>query len=86
MFKMRMLAAASLLTAFSFTALAADPKTYPSEDAATKACKSAVVWGTPESGVYHVKGTRYYGNTKTGVWACEAAAKKAGWRVAKNEQ
>ncbi len=86
MFRMRMLAGAALLTAVSFAALAADPKTYPSEDAATKACKSPVVWGTPDSGVYHAKGTRYYGNTKSGVWVCEASAKKAGWHIAKNEQ
>jgi hypothetical protein len=36
--------------------------------------------------VYHAKGTRYYGNTKSGVWVCEASAKKAGWHIAKNEQ
>lgn len=86
MFNIRSLAAGLALSAYAVAAFAAGPKTYPSEDAAAKACKTAVVWGTPESGVYHLKGTRYYGTTITGVWTCEAAAKKAGWHAAKNEQ
>lgn len=85
MSKFSILAATAAITFMVGTAHAA-PKSYPTEDAATKACKSAVVWGNPDSGVYHLKGSRDYGRTKSGEWVCEAAAKKAGWHAAKNNQ
>jgi len=62
-------------------------KTYPSEEAASKACRSPVVWANPNSaGVYHVKGAKFYGNTKEGAWVCQAAADAGGWHAAKNGQ
>lgn len=39
-----------------------------------------MVWATPRSKIYHVEGSRYYGNTKTGQWMTEADAIKAGYR------
>lgn len=82
----RAAAAALMAFALSVSAYAAGPKTYPSEDAATKACKSEVVWLNTNSGIFHVKGTKNYGTTKDGAWVCRAAAEKAGKKPAKNEQ
>ena len=48
----------------------------PSPDAGPK------VWVNTSSGVYHCPGTRYYGNTKSGKYMTEAAAKAAGNRPA----
>ena len=42
-----------------------------------------MVWATPKSKIYHVEGSRYYGNTKTGQWMTEADAIKAGYRKSK---
>jgi len=42
-----------------------------------------MVWATPSSKLYHVEGSRYYGNTKTGQWMTEADAIKAGYRKSK---
>jgi hypothetical protein len=40
------------------------------------------VWVNTRSGVYHCPGTRYWGNTKSGVLLTEDAAKRAGHRPA----
>jgi hypothetical protein len=45
-----------------------------------------VVWVNTKSGVYHFAGKRDYGNTKQGAYMCEADAKAAGDRAAKNEK
>jgi hypothetical protein len=45
-----------------------------------------VVWVNTKSGVYHFAGHRDYGNTKQGAYMCEADAKAAGDRAAKNEK
>ena len=45
-----------------------------------------VVWVNTKSGVYHFAGTRNYGGTKQGTYMCEADAKAAGDRAAKNEK
>jgi hypothetical protein len=36
--------------------------------------------------LYHFPGTRNYGRTKAGAYMCEADAKSAGDRAAKNEK
>jgi hypothetical protein len=50
-----------------------------------KCPSDTVVWVNTKSHVYHFAGTRDYGNTKSGEYMCEAAAKSAGSRAAKNE-
>ena len=42
-----------------------------------------VVWVNLSSRVYHYQGTRYYGGTKRGAFMCEADARAAGDRAAK---
>jgi hypothetical protein len=44
------------------------------------------VWVNTNSNVYHFAGRRDYGNTKQGAYMCEADAKAAGDRAAKNEK
>jgi hypothetical protein len=41
-----------------------------------------VVWVNTSSKVYHLKGDRYFGNTKSGNYECKSAADKAGYRQA----
>jgi hypothetical protein len=50
-----------------------------------KCPSDTVVWVNTKSHVYHFAGTRDYGNTKSGAYMCEADAKSAGSRAAKNE-
>ena len=45
-----------------------------------------VVWVNTKSRIYHFPGTHEYGSTKQGTYMCEADAKAAGDRAAKNEQ
>ena len=45
-----------------------------------------VVWVNLKSNIYHFAGTKDYGTTKEGAYMCEADAKAAGDRAAKNEK
>jgi hypothetical protein len=70
------------------TAAAPKPMAAPSaSEMQVKAqCPSdTVVWVNTKSHIYHFAGTHDYGNTKQGEYMCEAAAKSAGSRAAKNE-
>jgi len=59
---------------------------YATEGEATLHCPTgAVVWLNQETGVYHYRGTHYYGNTKHGAYMCESESLSAGMRAAKNE-
>lgn len=40
------------------------------------------VWVNTASGVYHCPGTRWYGNTKQGVYMTQVEAQKKGYRPA----
>ena len=42
-----------------------------------------MVWVNTESGVYHKRGTRWYGKTKKGKYMLESDAVKAGYKPAK---
>lgn len=68
-------------------AMAASPKVYKTEAGAQKHCPSdTVVWANTDSGVFHEKGTRWYGKTKDGRYVCKAEAVGAGWHPAGNGQ
>jgi hypothetical protein len=58
-----------------------------SEQKARDHCpKDAVVWVNTKSGVYHLKGERWYGATKGGAYVCRKEADAEGDRMTKNGQ
>jgi hypothetical protein len=60
---------------------------FSTETQARAHCPSdTVVWVNTKSGVYHFAGNDNYGTTKQGTYMCEADAKAAGDRAAKNEK
>jgi hypothetical protein len=60
---------------------------YTTELQARAQCPSAtVVWVNAPTGIYHYSGTRYYGQTRKGAYMCEADARAAGYRAARNRQ
>jgi len=63
------------------------PVEFPSDQQAHTHCPTdTVVWVNTRSRVYCFAGRRDYGNTKQGAYMCEADAKAAGDRAAKNEK
>lgn len=48
--------------------------------------KDVVVWVNLPTGVYHFKGQRWYGNTKSGAYECRKEADKEGSRPTQNGQ
>lgn len=77
------------LLVFSFgIALAAQPlEFFHSEDQAQQHCPSdVVVWLNIPSGIYHFKGERWYGATKSGAYVCKDDADEAGDRATRNGQ
>ena len=60
---------------------------FASESAAQKHCpRDQVVWLNTNSGIYHEKGMRWYGNTKAGAYVCRKEADAAGDRDTRNGQ
>lgn len=58
---------------------------YATEAEAKAACPSdTVVWANLRSGVYHVSGSRSYGQTKQGAYMCEKDSVGAGFHPPKN--
>lgn len=56
---------------------------YPTEAAATSACSGdTVVWANPKSKVLHASGSKSYGKTKSGFYACEKQAEADGFHMA----
>jgi hypothetical protein len=74
----------------SSVALAADQSQlsqFTTEDAAQKHCPAdTVVWLNARSGIYHLKGERWYGRTKHGAYVCKKEADAAGDRETENGQ
>jgi hypothetical protein len=50
------------------------------QEQAPVAQSDPVVWVNTDTGVYHQKGTRFYGKTKHGKYMLESDARKAGYR------
>jgi len=60
---------------------------FTTEVTAQQHCPSdTVVWVNTASSVYHFKGQRWYGNTKSGAYVCEKEADQAGDRATRNGQ
>ena len=60
---------------------------FATERAAQAHCpRDVVVWLNTNSGIYHEKGMRWYGNTKSGAYVCRREADAAGDRDTRNGQ
>ncbi|TAM56608.1 hypothetical protein EPN52_13705 [bacterium] len=60
---------------------------FETESAAQAHCpKDTVVWLNTRSGIYHLKGERWYGRTKHGAYVCQIEADSAGDRETRNGQ
>ncbi|HVV68186.1 MAG TPA: hypothetical protein VHE99_03990 [Gammaproteobacteria bacterium] len=58
---------------------------YTTEQAAQKHCPDdEVVWLNTNSGIWHSRNGRWYGNTKHGSYACKQEAAAAGNRASLN--
>lgn len=67
--------------------ISADLSMFATEDGAQKHCpKDTVVWLNISSGIYHLKGERWYGRTKHGAYVCKKEADAAGDRETENGQ
>ncbi|HLJ84265.1 MAG TPA: hypothetical protein VKT51_08865 [Candidatus Eremiobacteraceae bacterium] len=65
----------------------ADIPMFATEDGAQKHCPAdTVVWLNTNSGIYHLKGERWYGRTKHGAYVCKKEADAAGYRETENGQ
>lgn len=71
----------------SNTANSVTPGSKPTaaQKSAPPANTAGMVWVNMESGIYHKRGTRWYGKTKQGKYMTEADAKKAGYHSAAKE-
>lgn len=60
---------------------------FRSETAAQTHCPADhVVWLNLPTGIYHFKGQRWYGHTRTGAYVCRKDADKMGDRATRNGQ
>jgi len=60
---------------------------FQSEQQAQQHCPhDAVVWVNTKTGVYHLKGERWYGATKDGAYVCRKEADAEGDRMTRNGQ
>ncbi len=60
---------------------------FENESAAQRHCpRDVIVWLNTNSGIYHEKGMRWYGNTKAGAYVCRKEADTAGDRDTRNGQ
>ena len=74
-------------TASSAATTTSGLNTYATEVAAQRHCpRDTVVWLNTNSGIYHEKGMRWYGNTKSGAYVCKGEADAAGDRDTRNGQ
>ena len=60
---------------------------FQSERQAQQHCpQDTIVWVNSKTGVYHLKGERWYGATKEGVYMCKKDADAEGDRITRNGQ
>ena len=83
---MRFIAALFLLLSF-LSAPAFALSTFQTEGAAQQHCpQDTVVWLNLPTGVFHFRGQRWYGKTKSGTYVCKKEAEQDGDRATKNGQ
>jgi hypothetical protein len=81
------LLAVSLAWAAPVTRAANSPPLFASEQDARKHCPSdVVVWLNLPTHIYHLKGQRWYGATKSGAYVCKKEADATGNRGSLNGQ
>lgn len=67
--------------------ISGDLPMFATEDGAQKHCPNdTVVWLNIPTGIYHLKGERWYGRTKHGAYVCKKEADAAGERETENGQ
>ncbi len=60
---------------------------FQTERQAQQHCPSdTVVWVNLPSGIYHFRGQRWYGATRSGAYVCKAEADQSGYRATRNGQ
>lgn len=80
----KLLLAAGLALVLVGSAYAADPQKFGDEAKATAFCKAGnIVWFNPDSKIYFLPGSQFYGKTKAGGYTCKASAEKEGYRATK---
>jgi hypothetical protein len=87
----RHVAVIGLVSAFCFSsvgAVFAEPaQHFQTEKEAGQHCPDdTVVWVNTKTGVYHLNGQRWYGNTKQGAYECRKEADVEGDRATRNGQ
>jgi hypothetical protein len=83
----RSIVACVLFAALTWSLPAFAQATFDSEQIAQRHCPSdIVVWLNLPTGIYHLKGERWYGATKRGAYVCKNEADKAGDRETRNGQ
>jgi hypothetical protein len=83
----RVLIAALLLLLRIVSTNAENAPLFNTELEAQKHCpKDVVVWVNLPTGIYHLKGERWYGNTNHGAYVCEKEGDQAGYRATRNGQ
>jgi hypothetical protein len=61
--------------------------TFDTEASAQQHCpRDTVVWLNTKTGIFHEKGMRWYGRTRSGAFVCRTEAVAAGYRDTRNGQ
>jgi hypothetical protein len=78
----RLIVALLLLTPSLGPAFADNLRLFSTELEAGRHCESdIVVWLDTATGIYHLKGMRWYGNTTSGAFVCQKEGDRAGYRL-----
>jgi hypothetical protein len=60
---------------------------FPTEEQAHQHCPAdTVVWLNLPTGIYHLRGQRWYGRTNSGAYVCQSEADRGGMRASRNGQ
>lgn len=81
--------AGAILLSTSMVALAFESSVqlFAAEAEAQKHCPTdVVVWVNTPTGIYHLKGMRWFGNTNRGAYVCQKEGDQAGYRATRNGQ